>query len=490
MPELNRLSLLELRDKLKSGQIKAEEACSDCLQGIKSTEPKIQALLNIQEKQALETARQMDAAGPDPEKPLWGVPVIIKDILATTSIPTTCASRILENFTPFYDAHAVAKLKQDGAIILGKSNLDEFAMGSSTENSAFGPTMNPWDLNRVPGGSSGGSAASTAAFQAPFSLGTDTGGSIRQPAAFCGIVGLKPTYGRVSRYGLVAYGSSLDQIGPLARSVGDCAAVLQSIAGHDPKDSTSVKQPVPDYLAALENRQDLNGIRLGVPEEFWAEGLSPEVEKTSRQALDLAQSLGAELVPVSLAHTPYSIAAYYLIVMAEASSNLARFDGVRYGFRAKESKDLLDMYMQSRTQGFGNEVQRRIILGTYALSAGYYDAYYKKAAQVRRLIREDFLQAFHNCDLIASPTCPSTAFKLGEKTDDPLQMYLTDIFTNSLNLTGLPGLCLPVGLGQETQMPVGLQLFAPAFEEERLIEVGHVLQQNIDPLPLPFGLQD
>ncbi len=490
MKDIQKWTLTELRDKLQKKEIKVTEAVQACLNRVEQTEPQIKALLYINKDEILKQAEAMDRQGPDKSKSLWGVPVIIKDVLATKDIPTTCASKMLENFSPFYDAEAVRRLKQAGALILGKSNMDEFAMGSSTENSAFGPTKNPWDLTRVPGGSSGGSAASTAVGQTTFSLGTDTGGSIRQPASFCGLVGLKPTYGRVSRFGLVAYGSSLDQIGPMARSVEDAAQVLQIISGFDTKDSTSSPQQVPNYLESLNKIEDLKGLRIGLPQEYWEDGLSKEVEGQCKAALQTAEGLGAEIVPVSLPYSPYAIAAYYIIVMAEASSNLARYDGVRYGYRAPETSDLMDMYVQSRSQGFGNEVQRRIILGTYVLSAGYYDAYYKKAAKVRRLIREEYLQVLKECHLICAPTAPSTAFKLGEKLDDPLQMYLTDVYTNPLNLTGLPGLCLPVGLGDETNMPVGLQLFGPDFSEELLFQVGQVLEKSLSPLPQPFAIQD
>jgi aspartyl-tRNA(Asn)/glutamyl-tRNA(Gln) amidotransferase subunit A len=427
----------------------------------------------------------MDARGPDAQKPLWGVPVIIKDVLATVGMPTTCGSRILENFVPVYDADCVARLKDAGAIILAKANMDEFAMGSSTENSAFKVTKNPWNTTRVPGGSSGGSAASVAAGQCFASIGTDTGGSIRQPASFCGIVGVKPSYGRVSRRGLIAYGSSLDQAGPMTRTVADAAEILQVIVGHDPKDSTSVNAPVPEYPAALEHKGSLKGLRLGMPEQYWGEGLSAEVDAACRGAIDLAASLGAEIVPVSLPHTEYAIATYYILAMAEASSNLARFDGVRYGRRSSQTRDLATMYTRSRSEGFGEEVLRRIMLGTYVLSAGYYDAYYRKAAQVRRLIRQDFLNALDKCDLLCGPACTTTAFAIGENTADPLQMYLTDIFTISLNLSGLPGLSLPVGLGKDTGMPVGLQLFAGNMEEAGLLSAAAVLEAHLPRLPEP-----
>lgn len=485
MPQLFELSLTEIRDRLRAGEVTATEATTACLERIAATEPLIDALLHSDGEGALANARAMDALGPDASKPLWGVPVTIKDVLATKGMPTTCGSKILENFVPVYDAHCVDRLKEAGAIILGKANMDEFAMGSSTENSAYKPTRNPWSANRVPGGSSGGSAASVAAGQCFASVGTDTGGSIRQPAAFCGIVGLKPSYGRVSRRGLVAYGSSLDQAGPMTRTVADAAEILQVMAGHDPKDSTSVDTPVPDYLEALRRRGSLKGLRLGLPEQYWGEGLSAEVEAACRGAVDLAASLGAEVVPVSLPHTEYAIATYYILAMAEASSNLARFDGVRYGRRSAETRDLATMYTRSRCEGFGEEVMRRIMLGTYVLSAGYYDAYYRKAAQVRRLIRQDFLNALEKCDLICGPACPTTAFAIGENTDDPLQMYLTDIFTISLNLSGLPGLSLPVGLGADTGMPVGLQLFGGSMDEARLLSVAASLEDHLPRLPAP-----
>ncbi len=489
MSEIIDKSLLDLREKISHRQISVQEVVKASLDQIDKTEPLLHSLLYVNAEQALEQAREMDQKGPDPEQPLWGLPVIIKDVLTTKSLPTTCASKMLENFVPVYDAEAVRRLKTAGAIVLGKSNMDEFAMGSSTENSAFGPTCNPWSLDRVPGGSSGGSAASTSARQTTFSLGTDTGGSIRQPASFCGLVGVKPTYGLVSRYGLIAYGSSLDQIGPMTRTVKDAALILEVIAGHDRKDSTSAPVQGPDYLSSLKKGRDLKKIKIGVPHEYWGEGLSDEVDRKCRQALDVAQDLGAELIPVSLPHSPYAIAAYYIIVMAEASSNLARYDGMRFGYRDKGAQDLKGMYISSRSQGFGDEVQRRIILGTYVLSSGYYDAYYKKAAQVRRLIREDYTRAFKQCHLIAAPTAPTTAFKLKEKTDDPLQMYLTDIFTNPLNLTGYPGLNIPIGLGHQSNMPVGLQLFGPSFGEDLLFQVGQAMEESLPPLPYPSGLE-
>lgn len=484
MSQLFDLSLTRVRDLLRSGEVTAEAATAACLERIAATEPAIDALLHVAGEAALDQARAMDASGPDAGRPLWGVPVTVKDVLATEGLPTTCGSRILENFVPVYDAHCVSRLKEAGAIIIGKANMDEFAMGSSTENSAYKITKNPWDTARVPGGSSGGSAASVAAGQCFASIGTDTGGSIRQPASFCGIVGLKPGYGRVSRRGLVAYGSSLDQAGPMTRTVADAALVLQVIAGHDPKDSTSIDAPVPDYLEAIRGAS-LKGLRLGLPEQYWGEGLSAEVDAACRGAVDLAASLGAEIVPVSLPHTEYAIATYYILAMAEASSNLARFDGVRYGLRSTKSVDLATMYTRSRCEGFGEEVMRRIMLGTYVLSAGYYDAYYRKAAQVRRLIRQDFLNALGKCDLICGPACPTTAFAIGENTADPLQMYLTDIFTISLNLSGLPGMSLPVGLGRDTGMPVGLQLFAGNLQEAPLLAAAAALEANLPAMPAP-----
>lgn len=485
MPNLTSLSLTEIRDRLRSGEISATAATQACLDRIAATEPAIDALLHIAGESALAEAATLDANGPDASKPLWGVPIVIKDVLTTTGMPTTCASKILENFVPVFDATAVAKLKDAGAIILGKANMDEFAMGSSTENSAYKLTKNPWNLAHVPGGSSGGSAASVAAGQCFASVGTDTGGSIRQPASFCGIVGLKPTYGRVSRFGLIAYGSSLDAAGPMTRTVRDAAEMLQIIAGHDPKDSTSVNTPVPDYLGPLAKTDSLKGLRIGMPEQYWGNGLSIEVDQACRTAIDMAQSLGAEIVPVSLPHTEYAIATYYILAMAEASSNLARFDGVRYGHRSEHVQDLKTLYTRSRSEGFGDEVKRRIMLGTYVLSAGYYDAYYKKAAQVRRLIREDFLNALTLCDVICGPACPTTAFAIGENTADPLQMYLTDIFTISLNLSGLPGLSLPVGLGKDTGLPVGLQLFGGSMEEGLLLHTAATLEAHLPKLPAP-----
>jgi len=479
MPELTQMTLSEVRKALLDKTVSASEVAGAALSRIEATEPKVRALLSVQAEEAQAQAKALDASGPDASKPLWGVPLVVKDVLATKGVPTTCGSRILENFRPVYDATAVARLKDAGAILLGKANMDEFAMGSTTENSAYFATRNPWDLERVPGGSSGGSGATVAAGQCYGALGTDTGGSIRLPASFCGIVGLKPTYGRVSRFGMVAYGSSLDQIGPMTRSVEDAARLLQVIAGHDERDSTCVNVPVPDYVSALTEKADLKGLTIGLPAEYWDKGLAPEVAETCAAAIKTAEALGAKTVPVALKLSQYAIATYYIIAVAEASSNLARFDGVRYGHRTSAPENLLDMYVKSRSEGFGDEVQRRIILGTYVLSSGYYDAYYRKAAQVRRLIRQDFEAALSQCDMLAGPVCPTTAFKVGEMTSDPLQMYLMDIFTISTNLAGLPGMSLPVGLGRDTAMPVGLQLTGRAFGEAGLLALAHVLEGRV-----------
>jgi aspartyl-tRNA(Asn)/glutamyl-tRNA(Gln) amidotransferase subunit A len=403
------------------------------------------------------------------------VPVALKDIFVTQGIRTTCASRILANFIPPYDGTAVRKLKEQGAVIVGKLNMDEFAMGSSNENSAYGAVHNPWNLDRVPGGSSGGSAACVAARQVPASLGTDTGGSIRQPASHCGVVGLKPTYGRVSRYGVVAFASSLDQVGPLARNVRDCAIMLQAVAGYDPMDSTSVDTPVPDYLSGLE--EGVEGMKIGLPQEYFVSGLDPEVKQAVEQVVERYRELGAEIVEVSLPHTRYAVSCYYLIATAEASSNLARYDGVRFGERVDPGKGLIDMYTATRSEGFGAEVKRRIMLGTYALSSGYYDAYYLKAQKVRTLIRNDFLSAYEKVDCILTPVAPTPAFALGDKTADPLQMYLSDIFTLSANLAGICGLSLPCGRS-ENGMPIGFQLLGKPFDEAGLFRTGFAYEHT------------
>lgn len=407
--------------------------------------------------------------------PLMGMPIAVKDNICTEGVPTTCSSRMLATFVPPYSATVVSRLRARGYLLLGKTNLDEFAMGSSTENSAFGPSRNPWNPAYVPGGSSGGSAAAVAADECAAALGSDTGGSIRQPAALCGVVGLKPTYGRVSRYGLVAFASSLDQIGPITKDVTDAAILMNAIAGHDPSDSTSANVPVPDYMKALK-KQDVKKLRIGLPKEYFAEGLHPEVDQAVRQAVAVLQELGGDIKEISLPTTGAAVAAYYLIATAEASSNLARYDGVKYGLRAKQSKDLLDMYMKTRQEGFGPEVKRRIMLGTYALSAGYYDAYYGKAQAVRTLIRRDFEAAFKDVDLMATPVTPTPAFKLGEKIQDPLEMYLSDIYTISVNLAGIPAISVPCGFSKGG-LPIGLQLIGRPFEEDIVLRGAHAYEQ-------------
>ena len=480
MPELFELSLLEAQQLIKKGDISAESLVSSCLDRINATEPAVGALLARRDEEALEQARAMDKNRPADlsDKPLWGIPVTVKDALTLKGMPTTAASKILEGFMPPYDAMVVQKLKDAGAVILAKNNMDEFAMGSTTEHSAWKKTANPWDVTRVPGGSSGGSAASVAACQCFASLGSDTGGSIRQPASLCGCVGIKPTYGRVSRYGLLAYASSFDQVGPLARTVEDTALVLQVIAGHDERDSTSSPVPVPDYAASMNAQQDLSGLTVGLPREFFGhDGLDRGVAEACEKAVEAARSLGAKVVEVSLPHTEYSIASYYILAAAEASSNLARYDGVRYGHRTAAPKNLEDMYTSSRTEGFGPEVQRRILLGSYVLSAGYYDAYYRKAAQVRRLIRQDYLNALESCDMLLAPVSPVPAWQMGHMSEDPLQMYFMDIFTLSLNLAGLPGLSIPVGMSGG--LPVGVQLMGRAFDEGRLFLAGDKLTRAL-----------
>ncbi len=466
-------SLLEWRESLRRREISAQELVEYYLERIRRLDPQIKAYLTVCEEEARRQAREADrrlSAGE--ELPLLGVPLAIKDNICTRGVRTTCASKILENFVPPYDATVIERLKAAGAILLGKTNLDEFAMGSSTENSAFFPTRNPWDTERVPGGSSGGSAAAVAADLCAGALGSDTGGSIRQPASFCGVVGFKPTYGRVSRYGLVAFASSLDQIGPLTRTVADTALLLQVIGGPDERDTTSWPEPQPDYLAELE--KPLSSLRLGIPKEAFGEGLSPEVRRVLEEALREAEKLGHEIREVSLPHLEYALPAYYIIAPAEASSNLARYDGVKYGFRAP-GRDLIDMYKKTRSQGFGAEVKRRIMLGTYALSAGYYEAFYRKASQVRTLIIRDFEEAFRQADLILMPASPTPAFRLGEKTDDPLKMYLSDIYTIPVNMAGLPGLSLPVGF-TENRLPVNLQVIGPQLADALVLAFGRALE--------------
>jgi aspartyl-tRNA(Asn)/glutamyl-tRNA(Gln) amidotransferase subunit A len=440
---------------------------------IASHDPKIGAYIG----RDLETAKKA-ALSVDLSKPLGGIPIGIKDAITVEGEPASSASRILEGFTAPYNATAVARLLAAGAIPYGRMNMDEFAMGSSTENSALHPTHNPWDFSRIPGGSSGGSAAAVASGTALATLGSDTGGSIRQPAALCGCVGLKPTYGRVSRYGLIAFASSLDQIGPLTSTIEDSALILNAIAGHDPLDSTSLELPDEDFTAEIG--RDLKGLRIGIPKEYFVDGIEPGVRAAVDQAIKQLESLGAEPVEISLPHTEYAVAVYYIIATAEASANLARFDGVRYGRRSEEAKDLLSLYQKTRAEGFGREVKRRIILGTYVLSSGYYDAYYLRAQKVRTLIRRDFEQAFTKVDAIVSPTSPETAFRLGEKTDDPLKMYLADIFTIAANLAGICGLSLPCGFSSRdgVDLPVGLQLLGRPFGESRLLRIAHAYEQS------------
>jgi aspartyl-tRNA(Asn)/glutamyl-tRNA(Gln) amidotransferase subunit A len=444
---------------------------------IESNDPQIGAYLTLSKERALQKASEIDglATRGDALPPLAGVPVGIKDVLVTRGVRTTAGSKVLSNFTPPYDATAVKRLEAAGAIILGKLNCDEFAMGSSNENSAFRPVHNPRDLSRVPGGSSGGSAAAVAADMAVAALGSDTGGSIRQPASFCGVVGLMPTYGRVSRYGLIAFASSLDHVGPLTKTAKDAALVLQTIAGRDPMDSTSADLPVADYVTELD--KPVRGLKIGVAKEYFSEGLDFEVRNAVEAAIQKLAQLGCEVVPVSLPHTQYAIPTYYIVATAEASSNLARFDGVRYGYRAKEARTLSQMYRRTRDEGFGAEVKRRIMLGTYALSAGYYDAYYLKAQKVRSLVAGDFREAFKTVDVIVTPTCPTTAFKLGEKMDDPLSMYLADIYTVTADLAGIPGISIPCDESKE-KLPIGLQILGRHFDEGTLLRLAHAYEQN------------
>jgi aspartyl-tRNA(Asn)/glutamyl-tRNA(Gln) amidotransferase subunit A len=468
-------TLSDLRAGLDRREFSAVEVTRACLERIAATDPQVNAFITVCAEQALTAAAAADRRLANGNAaPLTGIPLALKDIFNTAGVRTTCASKILDNYIPPYDATAFARLKAQDAVLLGKLNMDEFAMGSSNENSAFGAVRNPWDTACVPGGSSGGSAASVAARQAPAALGTDTGGSIRQPASHCGVVGLKPTYGRVSRFGVIAYASSLDQVGPLTRDVRDCALLLQAIAGHDPLDSTSVNTPVPDYSAGL--RPGLKGVRIGLPREYFIAGLDHDVRQAVEQAVATCRELGAEIIEVSLPHTEFAVACYYLIATAEASSNLARYDGVRFGQRAAGAGNLLDMFMQSRAEGFGSEVKRRIMLGTYALSSGYYDAYYLKAQKVRTLIRQDFLAAFEQVDVLLTPVAPTPAFRLGEKTADPLQMYLSDIFTIPVNLAGTCALSLPCGFSA-AGLPIGLQLIGKPFAEAELLHAAYAYEQ-------------
>ena len=469
------LTLHDAAQKLRAGEITSLELTEAVFERIADDDDRIRAYLTLDREAALEGARRADERlrARDGASPLLGIPIALKDNFLTQGMRTTCASKILGEFVPPFDATAVKKLRAAGAVIVGKTNLDEFAMGSSVENSAFFPTRNPWNLERIPGGSSGGSAAAVAADQCLAALGTDTGGSIRQPAAFCGIVGLKPTYGRVSRYGIVAFASSMDQVGPMTKDVRDTALLLEAIAGHDPVDATSARRAVPRYAETLG--ADIKGLRVGIPKEYFVDGMSGAVEQAVHVAVGRLEKSGAVIEEISLPHTEYAVAIYYIVATAEASSNLARYDGMRYGYRA-DAGDLTETYRISRDQGFGAEVKRRIMLGTYALSAGYYDAYYLKAQRARALIKRDFDQAFQKCDAIVTPTAPTTAFKMGEKIADPLQMYLSDICTISVNLAGLPALSLPCGFDGDG-MPIGMQIIGKYFDEPTILRLAHHYEQ-------------
>lgn len=468
-------SIKELEEKLHNKEITAADLVNASLERIKEVDDEVQAFITVDEEKAKEAAKNLEMDG---KGELFGLPIGVKDNIVTKAFRTTAGSQLLKNFDhPLYDATVVEKLNQEKAITIGKMNMDEFAMGSSTENSSFTKTRNPWNLDYVPGGSSGGSAAAVAAGEVLFALGSDTGGSIRQPSAFCGVVGMKPTYGRVSRFGLVAFASSLDQVGPITRSVEDNARVLEVIAGHDERDATSADLTVPNYTKALTG--DVKGLKIGVPKEYLSEGVNTEVKEAVKKALSVYEDLGATWEEVSLPHSKYAEAAYYLISSSEASANLARYDGVRYGVRSENAKNMLEMYKLSRSEGFGNEVKRRIMLGTFALSSGYYDAYYEKAQKVRTLIKQDFDDVFEKYDIIIGPTAPTTAFKFGEKTDDPLEMYANDILTIPVNLAGVPGMSIPCGFSEEG-LPIGLQLIGKHFDEETVYRVAHAYEQATD----------
>ncbi len=477
--DLYRLTIHELRDLIQQGQVSPVEVVQNLFIRIGQVEDRIQAYNTLTPRTALAFAKKFEDMLVRKEKvpPLAGIPLAIKDLICTKGVATTCSSKILENYIPPYNATVVNRLNAAGCVMLGKTNMDEFAMGSSTENSAFKKTKNPWCLDCVPGGSSGGSAAAVAADMCAGALGSDTGGSVRQPGGFCGIAALKPTYGRVSRFGLVAFASSLDQIGPMTKDVRDAAILLRVIAGHDPMDSTSANLPVSDYESALTG--DIKGLRIGIPAEYFLPGMDPEVESAVFEAIRVLEGLGAAQEKVSLPHTDYAIAAYYLVATAEASSNLARYDGVKYGYRTSSSEHLIDMYRKTRREGFGPEVTRRIMLGTYALSAGYYDAYYLKGLKVRTLIRQDFTEAFKRCDVLITPTSPTPPFKFGEKMDDPLQMYLQDIFTISANLAGVPGINVNCGF-TKAGLPIGLQIIGRPFDEQAILKVAHAYEQATD----------
>ncbi len=474
---LFRLGILELCNLLQNKEISAKELLNSVFGRIDRVEDRVKAYVTLSREEAAGMAEIADRAlSSGSKRSLTGIPVAIKDNMCTKGILTTCSSNILKNFIPPYESTATSRLLEQGYVLTGKTNLDEFAMGSSTENSGFFTTRNPWNTDRIPGGSSGGSAAAVAADECIAALGSDTGGSIRQPAALCGVVGMKPTYGRVSRYGLVAFASSLDQIGPITKNVKDAALLLKIISGRDEMDSTSAPVDVPDFTAAIG--KDIKGIKIGIPKEYFIEGIEPEVEQAVRTAISQFESLGALPIDITLPHAEYAVATYYVLATSEASSNLARYDGVKYGFRAP-GKDLIDMYMQTRAQGFGPEVKRRIMLGTYTLSSGYYDAYYRKAQQVRTLIKRDFEEAFRSVDVILTPTTPTAAFRMGEKTADPLQMYLADIFTISVNLAGVPALSVPCGFTSEN-LPIGLQLIGKHFDEMTLLQAAYAYEQSTD----------
>ncbi|HHW01600.1 MAG TPA: Asp-tRNA(Asn)/Glu-tRNA(Gln) amidotransferase subunit GatA [Thermoanaerobacterales bacterium] len=473
--ELHKLTIHEAHELLKKKEISSEELTKALFERIKNVDDKVKAFITLDEERALLVSRNADKKG-DFSHPLTGIPAAVKDNICTKDLKTTCSSKILANFVPPYDATVSSKLKTRDVVVLGKTNMDEFAMGSSTENSAFFATRNPWDLERVPGGSSGGSAAAVAADECIFAIGSDTGGSIRQPAGYCGVVGMKPTYGRVSRFGLVAYASSLDQIGPITKDVTDCAIVLNAIAGHDEMDSTSADIPVPDYTESL--KPDVRGMKIGIPKEYMGEGIDAEIRDAVMEAARTFEKMGAFFEEISLPHTEYALWAYYIIAPAEASSNLARYDGIRYGVRAKEYDDLIDLYKKTRSEGFGAEVKRRIMLGTYALSSGYYDAYYLKAQKVRTLVKRDFDEAFKKYDFILVPTAPTVAFKIGENTDDPLKMYMNDVCTIPVNMAGLPGISLPCGFSGG--MPIGLQLIGKPFDEPTILRAAYAFEQATD----------
>lgn len=478
--ELLNKSLRELNELIKRREVKPTEILGELLNRIKETEPKLNAYITVTEEKARKKAeiadKELEKLSEDEIPELFGIPLSIKDNINVENVRMTCASKILENFISPYDATVIKRLRERGAIFVGKNNLDEFAMGSSTETSYFGPTRNPWDLERVPGGSSGGSAAAVSARSAIASLGSDTGGSIRQPAALCGVVGLKPTYGRVSRYGLTAFASSLDQIGPITKTVEDAAYLLNIISGQDSKDATSARIPVPNFLENLNN--EIKGLKAGLPKEYFVEGIEPEVKEKVLEAVKKLESLGVEIEEISLPNTKYAVETYYIIAPAEASSNLGRFDGVRYTYRAKDYKDLIDMYCKTRAEGFGDEVKRRIMIGTYTLSAGYYDAYYLKAQKVRTLIYQGFQNAFEKVDFIVTPVSPTTAFKIGERTNDPIKMYLSDIFTIAVNLAGLPAISIPCGFDSKN-LPVGLQIIGKAFDEVTILNVANVIEKEL-----------